>query len=123
MSWRGVLVWWLVWSAAGVAVIALPDNGPRLIAFSGEHGPGLLDAAGIIMLVVGSAALWWYLIRHRARLSATVASVRTLWTFAAGVGVGLVLASVAGDFSAWWVVGAGLLAALQIAMFATLARR
>jgi hypothetical protein len=123
MSWRGVLMWWLAWSAAGVAVIALPDEGPGLIAFSGEHGPGLLDAAGILLLLIGSGVLWGYLIRHRARLSETVASVRTLWTFAAGVGAGLVLASVAGDFSAWWVVGAALLAGVQMAMFATLGRR
>ena len=48
-----VLIAFVVFAATGVAVIALPDSGPRL-ALSGAHGPGLLDAAGITLAVLGS---------------------------------------------------------------------
>ncbi|HCT80504.1 MAG TPA: hypothetical protein DGT23_28855 [Micromonosporaceae bacterium] len=111
-----VLVWFVILTALGVCVIALPDRGPR-VAFSADHGPGLLDAAGILLLLLGSAALWWYVWRSRNSLTAAPKRLRTLWTFAAGLGLGLVLASVVNDFSAWWAVGAGILSLVQFSLF------
>jgi hypothetical protein len=119
MSWRAALVWWLAWSVVGVALIALPDTGPRLITFSGAHGPGLLDIAGIVLLLVGNAGFWRYLWRGREAFS----PLPPLWAFIAGLGAGLVIASVAGDFGAWWAVGAALLLAVQGALFARTVRR
>ncbi|HEX6683986.1 MAG TPA: hypothetical protein VF062_14375 [Candidatus Limnocylindrales bacterium] len=112
-SWRVVVLWWLVWSAAGVVLIVLPDSGPRLLTFSGAHGPGLVDAIGVVLLLVGNAALW----RHLWRARAAFTPLRPLWTFLAGLGAGLVLASVTADFGAWWAVGATLLLAVQAALF------
>jgi hypothetical protein len=118
MSWRPVLIWWLAWSAVGAALVALPDTGPRLLEFSGAHGPGLLDTVGIGLLLVGSLGLWRHLWRGRAAFT----PLPPLWTFAAGLGVGLVTASVLGDFGAWWAVGAGLLLVVQLALFARTVR-
>jgi hypothetical protein len=105
-------------SAAGVAVIALPDSGQRL-EISDAHGPGMLDAAGIVLLLAGSAILWGYLWSVRASLVRSPSRLRSAWVFGAGLGTGLVLASVAGDFGGWWAVGAGLLIVVQLSLFAT----
>lgn len=118
MSWRAALIWWLVWSAAGVFLIALPDTGPRLLSFSGAHGPGLLDTIGILLLVVGNSSVWRHLWHHRAAF----ASLHPLWTFAAGVGTGLVIASVLADFGAWWAIGTAILVAVQVLLFARTVR-
>lgn len=117
-SWRTTLILWLVLSALGIVMIALPDSGPRLATFSEAHGPGLVDAIGIGILLIGNGLLWWYLWRARALVGSAATRVRALWTFAAGLGTGLLLASVASDFSAWWAVGAGLLTIVQVTMFA-----
>ena len=42
--------------------------------------------------------------------------------FFTGLGMGLLIASVSGDFEGWWVVGASLLASLQVAALVILAR-
>jgi hypothetical protein len=118
MSWRAALTWWLAWSAVGVALIALPDTGPRLLTFSGAHGPGLLDTVGVVLLLVGTAFLWRHLWLRRAAFT----PLHPLWTFIAGLGAGLVIASVLGDFGAWWAVGAAVLLLIQAMMFARTVR-
>jgi hypothetical protein len=113
MSWRAVLLWWLAWSAAGVTLVALPDAGPRVVALSGAHGPGWVDALGVVLLFVGAFVVWRHLWRARAHLT----PMHPLWTFAAGLGAGLLVASVLDDFQAWWAVGAGLLLLVQAVLF------
>ncbi len=103
-------------SVSGIAVIALPDTGPR-VEFSQAHGPGPLDGVGIALLVLGSAILWWYLWAHRGALHQSPSRLRSAWVFSAGLGIGMVLASVAGDFAGWWVVGAAVLTAVQLSLF------
>jgi hypothetical protein len=117
-----VILWWLLWSAAGVVVIALPDRGPRLVSLSAAHGPSLLDAVGILLLLAGTAGPWWFIWRRRSRLDAVAAAGRRVLLVASGVGAGLLVASVLGDFTAWWAVGAGILTAVQVAVFAAVAR-
>jgi len=114
MSWRAALVWWLVCSAAGVTLLVLPDTGPQLITFSEAHGPGLLDSASVVLLLVGTFFFW----RHLWRGRASFIPIRPMWTFALGLGAGLVIASVLGDFGAWWAVGAALLVLVQAVLFA-----
>ena len=116
--------------AVGAAVVALPDSGRRLISLSEAHGPSALDALGIAILLAGwlvaARELWarrHAVLRRAGRRGTAVAS------FATGLGSGLLVASVFGDFAWWWAIGAALLAAVQVAAFlalrsdATLARR
>lgn len=99
---------WVAWAlltAVGGLVIALPDGGPRLVSFSRTHGPSLLDAVGIVLILLGWSVLW-----------------RTLWTYrhfmprsrrwrvtALGVlvvAVGVCAWSITTDSGMWWAVGA-----------------
>ncbi|RZU75529.1 hypothetical protein EV384_4076 [Micromonospora kangleipakensis] len=121
MRWLPVAVWWLFWSSAGVAAIAAPDQ-DRLITFSAAHGPGTLDLIGATALLVGALGPWSYLWRGRAVLRGSGKRVTACLTFALGLGVGLLLASVFGDVGAWWAVGTGLLTLVQAAAFAAIAR-
>jgi hypothetical protein len=103
------LIGWLVLSAVGTVVVALPDEGERIISFSEEHGPSLVDALGVLMLVLGwllfLVPLWRLRssIRWRRRLGhvAISAAVLTVW-------------SVVTDTGAWWVLGAAVLVAVQV---------
>lgn len=101
----------------------MPDSGPRLLSFSGAHGPGVVDLVGILAAGIGNAAPWWYVIRHRASVSGLPAGARGLLWFGGGLGAGLVIASVFSDFSTWWAVGTGLIVVLQVGLFAVVSRR
>lgn len=122
MRWSVVVLWWLAWSALGVVVIALPDSGQRLVSISAAHGPSLQDAGGVVALLAGAGAPWWFIWRGRGRLADTTGGTQVALAFAAGLGLGLVLASVASDFAAWWAVGVALLVAVQAAVFVGVAR-
>ena len=109
-----VLVW-AVLSAIGAAVVALPDGDNRLFSLSRAHGPSPVDALGALVLIAGwlvfAAALW----RRRARLAHRAGTPFPGATvFVLGLGAGLLVASAAGDFAYWWVVGATLLVAGQL---------
>ena len=120
---RRALLVWLVGSAAGVVLLALPDQGPRLVAFSRAHGLTALDALGAALLIGGwlpAAAHAWRRreeLRRRAPQRAVAAA-----PFACGLRSGLVIASAASDFAGWWAVGAALLVLVQAAAFVVLAR-
>jgi hypothetical protein len=113
-----VLAMFALLSAIGVAVVALPDSGPRLVAISEAHGPSILDLAGIALLLAASCILWGYLWTARGSLMSSPPRLRSTWIFGAGLGTGLILASVASDFTLWWAVGAALLLAVQLSLFA-----
>lgn len=102
----------------GFIVVALPDSGPRLFSISREHGPSLQDGIGLMLLLVAYALLVAGAWRNKGKLKAYYHSTffRT-GLFLAGLGLGLVIASVAGDFSAWWVVGVIFLVVVQGMMF------
>jgi hypothetical protein len=111
-----VLTAFALLSAIGVVIVALPDAGPRL-AVSQAHGPGLLDLAGIALLLAGSGILWGYLWTARRSLALSASRLRRAWVFGAGLGAGLIIASVVNDFSGWWAIGATLLLAVQLSLF------
>lgn len=112
---RRALIFWGLCSAVGMAIIALPDDGPRLISFSEAHGPSALDGFGICFLLVGWAAFLAAIWRRRGRVAVRAPLG---WVggcaFALGLGTGLVIASAASDYPHWWVIGAGVLAAVQV---------
>ncbi len=107
-------VWWGVLSTLGVVVILLPDTGPRLFSLSEGHGPSLVDGVGILLLVTGwvvlDAATW----RRRGTLSFP-SGIVALMAIAAIGAAALVVWSISGDHGSWWIVGAVVLAAIQIA--------
>ena len=121
---RRALFIWAACSIVGVGVLALPDAGPRLVAFSEAHGLTLLDTAGVAMLLGG-----WVPVLRRASAGRQAAggaawAPRSRWpAFVAGLGLGLLIASVFSDFAGWWAVGAGLLVAVQLVVLTGVAAR
>ncbi len=100
---------------AGIVLIALPDSDDRIITLSPEHGPAALDLLGSILLVAG----WLGIVARPVATRRSVAgrmgtAARGLCLFLAGVGVGLLVASIFSQLDWWWMVGAGVLAALQV---------
>ena len=102
--------------ALGIAVLALPAQleGPPLVRISPGHALSLLDGVGVVPLVVGSLWLHVGLWRRRSALAQwaqgwPVAGAGLV--FAAGLGLGLLLAAVFSAFSWWWALGAAVFAA------------
>ncbi|NUT37856.1 MAG: hypothetical protein HOV79_32825 [Hamadaea sp.] len=109
---------------AGVAVLALPASleGPRIIRFGPGHGPSLLDLAGIALVVPGG--LWLLAVLLRG-LPALGLSARALFGLGVtgGVGLGLTVASVFGDFAGWWAVGLGAVTIVEVFLLTAVWRR
>jgi hypothetical protein len=124
--------WWppgpAVAIAAGIAVLALPAEveGPALLPISPGHALSLVDAAGVLPLVAGSTWLHAGLWRRRDRL-AQWARQRTGAaagvTFAAGLGLGLLLASAFSVFYWWWAIGAAMFAIANVAVVSVAASK
>lgn len=112
-----VIAAWAICTLLGGALLALPDDGPRLISFSDAHGPGLLDTIGAVLALAGSALAWWWIWRDRRRMSAAPLWWQITAPIAGGLGLGLVVASVFGDFALWWAVGAVLVTLVQVGLF------
>lgn len=111
---------WVAASALGVAVVALPDAGPRLVSLSRTHGPSLLDAAGVVVLLAAWVPVLAVLWAGRALLAGRPAVAPAgLWL----VGCAVLVASVAGDTGAEWVLGVVLLVAAQALALAVVWRR
>lgn len=116
MSMRVALAIWLMLSFIGGVIVALPDDGQRLISFSDAHGPSPLDAIGIAFLIVGWLVFVAALARRHLLLYSRLFTNRQglIAPFIIGLGAGLTIASVASDFSGWWIVGALLLFSVQL---------
>jgi hypothetical protein len=108
----------------GLVTILLPDTGSRLLSLSEAHGPSLVDSMGVLLLLAGWAVLDIATWRRRRDLSLRRKVLLPIAT-AGAAAVALVLWSVLGDHGAWWIVGAALLAAIQLtaATRATFAER
>ncbi len=101
--------------ALGLVILALPASveGPTLLPLSPGHALSLVDAVGVVPLVAGSVWLHAGLWRRRDRLALWArqrSGVAASLTFAAGVGLGLLLASAFSAFYWWWAVGAAIFA-------------
>jgi hypothetical protein len=102
--------------ALGVAVLALPARmeGPPLVAISPGHALSLVDGVGVIPLIVGSLWLHVGLWQRRSTLARWAQSRPATGiglAFAAGLGLGLLLASAFSTFYWWWALGAAIFAA------------
>jgi hypothetical protein len=104
------LLLWLVGSAVGVLMVALPDD-DRVFSISETHGPSLVDLFGIAVLIgawVPIVALLWSqrrMLRRRERALAAAAAL---------VGAVVLVVTIALDLGAAWVVGVALLLMAQL---------
>jgi hypothetical protein len=105
----------------GGGLLAVPAGGEGrvLVPISAGHGLSALDAAGALLLAIGATWLEVLVVMRLPRLGLPPRGLFGLGLLA-GLGVGLVLASVFTGFFWWWAFGAaaaGLaLAALVIAL-------
>jgi hypothetical protein len=109
---------WVGGSFIGAALLALPDgDDERIVSLSDTHGPGVVDAVGVVLLVAAwlpVAALFW---RERSLLASRRSGRCGLVVSAIGsVGV---LVAIALDASAWWVAPVVLLIAAQLVLLRT----
>jgi hypothetical protein len=109
-AWRA----WLACTLAGSLLIALPDPDRRLFSISDDHGPGLVDFAGAVVLLAGWIVLDAQIWRGRHRLLSLRRPRLVLLAGAALLGALLVAWSVARDAGLWWLLGAALLAGAQL---------
>lgn len=113
--------------ALGIGVLALPASveGPPLVPISPGHALSLVDAVGVVPLLVGSTSLHYGLWRRRTRLARWVGrrpgAGAAVW-FAAGLGLGLLLASAFSTFFWWWAIGALLFVAANAVVVAAASR-
>jgi hypothetical protein len=112
--------------ALAFALFAVPARleGPVLLPISPGHGLALADAVALLPLLGGVVLLYGGLWQRRERLDATLNQRPWLGRagiFGAGVGLGLLVASVFASFW-WWAVGAGLLTAALLGAAAMVGR-
>jgi hypothetical protein len=110
--------------AVGVTVLAIPSRyeGRVLLPISEGHGLSAVDTAGAVLLAVAGTWLEVLVVR---RLPHLALSPRALFGLGlvAGLGVGLVIASVFSDFFWWWAVGAASLGAIALVLVTLIVRR
>jgi hypothetical protein len=100
--------------AAGVVMNAVPDPGESVVSLGSEHGLSFLDLVGVAVLLAGWLVVATEVWRRRARVLDRVAPVERIGAaFAAGIGLGLLSASLFNEWSWWWVLGTALLVAVQ----------
>jgi hypothetical protein len=92
-------------------------EGPVLVPISPGHGLSLVDVVALVPLLAGTGLLAGGLWQRRQALDAAL--TRRPWlaragAFAAGLGLGLLVASVFAFFW-WWAIGAALLSSTLLA--------
>lgn len=124
VSTRGHYALALLLIACGIGVLALPASleGPQVIHFGPGHGPSLVDIAGILLVAPGGTWLLALIIRGLPSLRLPPLALVGLGALF-GAGLGLTIASVFADFSAWWIVGLGLLTLVEAFLLAKLWRK
>jgi hypothetical protein len=107
-------LWWGILSALGLMIVLMPDTGRELFSLSEAHGPSLIDSMGVLLLLAGWAVLDIATWQRRRGLSPRRGGLLLIAT-AGTPAIAVVLWSVLGDHGAWWIVGAVVLAAIQLA--------
>ena len=102
----------------GVIIVILPDSDQRLFSLSTTHGPSALDALGLVLILIP----YLYLVYRAWQKRFVIArwyngALFKTGLFFLGLGAGLIIASVSGDFPNWWIIGALLMAIIQIPIF------
>jgi hypothetical protein len=100
--------------AAGVVMNAVPDPGRSVVSLGSEHGLSVLDLVGVAVLLAGWLIIATGIWRRRARILDRIAPQERIGAaFAAGVGLGLLSASLFNEWPWWWVLATALLIAVQ----------
>jgi hypothetical protein len=103
--------------ALSLFVVPARLEGPVLVPISPGHGLSLVDLVALVPLLAGTGLLAGGLWQRRQRLDAAL--IRRPWSgragaFVAGLGLGLLVASVFAFFW-WWAIGGALLTATLLA--------
>lgn len=115
---RALLFLLLFVFVSGIVVVALPDNNPRLFSLSTEHGPSPLDVLGLLLIFIPYALMIGQVIKNRRQWQfLQTTKLFQVGLFLAGLGLGLIIASVIGDHLYWWVYGAIFLIMVQLPVF------
>ena len=121
--YRGQALACLALSLLGVGLLAVPAGGEGavLVPISEGHGLSVVDAAGAGLLALAGT---WLEVLVVLRLPRLGLSPRVLFGLGlvAGLGVGLVVASVFSGFFWWWAVGAGALGVVLLVLVALITR-
>jgi hypothetical protein len=113
---RGPWAIWAILNVAGIVLIALPDAGNRVFSISPGHGPAPFDLAGAVLLTAGWVILDLWTWRRRSSLrSLNGGRSMGILLLLAAAGAVLIVWSVSQDEGTWWLLGAGVLAAVQVA--------
>ena len=118
----------LVSVALGLCFLALPARleGPELLMVGRGHALSFLDLIGAVPLTIGAVWLEIGLWRRRAALAQWARGrpgVAAMVWLAAGLGLGLLIASAFSRFFWWWAVGAIVLAGAGAGLLATARER
>jgi len=95
----------VAWAAAtlvGAVLMALPDNNDRVLTFTEDHGPALVDTVGMLLVVAGFAAYVAALVLARRRVRRADALVALVGYLG---GTALTAWSVSTDTGWWWALG------------------
>ncbi|MEU8185549.1 hypothetical protein AB0B85_32095 [Micromonospora sp. NPDC049044] len=110
--------------AAGVLILFVPagDEGRVLVALSEGHGLSAVDVVGAVLLASGGTWLEVLVLRRLPHLALPARALFALGLLA-GLGVGLLIASVFSGFFWWWAVGAAALGVVLLVLVPLTARR
>ncbi|MET8322733.1 hypothetical protein [Micromonospora sp. NPDC005189] len=109
---------------AGVLILFVPagDEGRVLVPLSEGHGLSAVDAVGATLLALGGTWLEVLVVRRLPHLALPPRLLFALGLLA-GLGVGLLIASVFSGFFWWWAVGATALGVAVLVLVPLTARR
>jgi hypothetical protein len=103
----------------GIGVLAVPaaGEGRVLVPISEGHGLSAIDAVGASLLALAGTWLEVLVIRRLPHLALPPRAVFGLGLLA-GLGIGIVIASVFSGFFWWWLVGAAVLGVAALVLTA-----
>lgn len=104
---RRVAAWWLGLTVVGVIIVALPDSDDPVFTLSDNHGLGVVDLVGVVIVLVGTAVLYRHLLATRATIVAQMGrSLAIVLAVSWVVAIAAMVAAVLLDRGLWWLVGA-----------------
>ena len=114
--------------ASAIALLAAPAQfeGPVLVPISPGHALAVLDSIALVPLLTGLAWLYWGIWSRRYGFYDAMhesPGKGSFGMFAAGLGVGLLLASAFSTFWWWWAIGAMLFLAMTSSAVMAATRR
>lgn len=109
---------------AGVLLLFVPasDEGRVLVPLSEDHGLSAVDGVGAALLALGGTWLEVLVVRRLPYLALPPRALFALGLLA-GLGMGLLIASVFSGFFWWWAIGATTLGIAVLVLVPLTARR